>query len=114
MMNKQELIDLALGKEEGRKVDFAIPQPVFDQMTPAAREDIAGWYYAPEVKIFGRLLTISECWKNIMAHLENGKIVVTSVMGTADSHGFFTHRVRQWPCLKDHVLRGEITLERKQ
>ncbi|HWK31095.1 MAG TPA: hypothetical protein VNR20_03325 [Terriglobales bacterium] len=114
MLNKLELLDLALGKDEARKVDLAIPQDVFNQMTPTAREDVAGWYYAPEAKIFGRLLTLTECWKNVMADLENGKIVVASVMGVDDELGGFTYRVRQWPCLKEHVLRGEITLARKQ
>jgi hypothetical protein len=70
--------------------------------------NIAGWYYAPEAKIFGRLLTREECWKQITHRLGTGKLTATIRDGEDVSY-----IVKDWPCLRFHVTRGEITLEEK-
>jgi hypothetical protein len=105
MLTLNKLIELALGCDEARKVDTAIPQGVFDSMTQAAKNDIAGWYYAPEVKLMGRLLTQSECWRQIYFRLGQGELKATmmdhDVSWLADT----------WPCFRSHVERGEIRLE---
>lgn len=106
MLTLGKLIDLALGKEEARKVDTAIPQDVFDRMTPVARENIAGWYYAAEAKLHGRLLTREECWSLVKLRLKNGKIKAT--MAGGEDIGYV---VADWYCLRDHACRGEIQLE---
>jgi len=106
-MTVGQLIDLALGPTEANKVDTAIPQPVFDAMTQAARSNIAGWYYAPEAKLFGRLLTKDECWREILNKLQNGTLKAT--MGDLD----IGYVAQHWPCFRFHVENGEIQLERQ-
>lgn len=103
-MNLGELIQLALGEEEARKVDTAIPQDVFNGMTQAQRENRAGWYYAPEAKIFGRLLTKDECWKEIRHKLREGKL--SAYMGSQE----LPYYVADWTCFRKHCEAGEITL----
>jgi hypothetical protein len=103
-MNLGQLIELALGPEQARKVDTAIPQAVFDQMTQAARENIAGWYYAPEAGLMGRLLTKDECWQEIKNKLHNGKLWAF-IAGVEIGYA-----AQQWPCLRYHVERDEIQL----
>ncbi len=75
-LTRANLVELALGEAEARKVDYAIPQGMFDRYSEAIRADIAGWYYAPEAKIFGRLLTQTECWRIIQKKVEAGELVV--------------------------------------
>lgn len=99
-----KLIEYALGPKEAGKVDTAIPQTVFDSMNKYARQDIAGWYYAPECKIMGRLLTKTECWAEIMDRLDNGEL--TAHMLDRD----VTYVVTRWKCFQSHVEAGEITL----
>jgi hypothetical protein len=107
MLTTQSLIELALGAEEARKVDTAIPQHIFDGMTPVARENIAGWYYAPEVKLMGRLLTREECWSLIKLRLREGKL--TATMAGGENIGY---TVANWHCLRDHACRGELQIKR--
>lgn len=104
-MTVGRLIELALGPEEARKVDTAIPQGVHDQMTQAARENIAGWYYAPEVKLMGRLLTKQECEDQIRHKLASGKL--HAFMAGSEDIAFV---VAQWPCLFQHAARGEVDI----
>jgi hypothetical protein len=105
MLTLGRLIELALGAEEAKKVDTAIPQSVFDHMTPVARENIAGWYYAPEVKLMGRLLTREECWSLVKIRLKNGRLSAT--MAGGENIGYV---VADWHCLRDHASRGEIQI----
>lgn len=110
------LIDLSLGRTEGRKVDFAIPQDVFNQMTPTARANIAGWYYAPEARAFGRLLTQDECWTALQARIYAGTVRVrwnlpTLRDGEALEPHLAEYLMKRWPCFRAHVERGELLLE---
>lgn len=109
MMTRGELIELALGKDSAGKVDTAIPQEVFDGMTSAARDNIAGWYYAPEAKIFGRLLTQEECWREVINKLRSGELTA-SLAGVED----VGHVVVDWPCLRYHAERSEIIISVKE
>jgi hypothetical protein len=109
MFTKLTLIDLALGRAEANKVDLAIPQGVHDQMTQAARNDIAGWYYAPEVKLFGRLLTMTECWQQIVHKLREGKLYAFLGNDDDQSHNL-GYMLVEWPCLRYHVERGEVII----
>jgi hypothetical protein len=98
---------LALGEELGRKVDYAIPQSFFDTLTAAQRDDTAGWFYDPSTARFSaRHLTQTECWNLITIRLQQGELVAT-MMGNDVSCA-----VKQWPCLRFHVERREIQLER--
>jgi hypothetical protein len=104
MFTVANLVELALGEEEARKVDYAIPQPVFDQMTEPARRNIAGWYYAPESGLFGRLLTKDECWAQIQHKVKQGKLF-------ADWHGIGRcDTAVHWPCFHFHVEQGHIVI----
>lgn len=107
-MNTGQLVELALGKEEARKVDYAIPQGVFDAMTEHARNDRAGWYYAPECKLSGRLLTQSECWTEIKRRLRSGKL--KAFLRTYPQAVDMTEIAVEWPCLRSHVERSEILI----
>jgi hypothetical protein len=105
MMTKGRLIELALDKEEARLVDFAIPQASFDAMSQHARNDIAGWYYDPwKAKMFGRLLTMSECWVLIGNKVRAGKLRVSLL-------GHENPLLADWPCFRYHAERGEIDIE---
>lgn len=104
-MNIGQLIEFALGPEQARKVDTSIPQQVFDRMAPTARDDIAGWYYGPEDKIFGRLLTREECWQKIHNRLLEGTL--QAFMGDTEVGYVACH----WPCLRYHANRDEITFK---
>ena len=107
-MSRRELVTLALGEELGRKVDYAIPQSFFDTLTEALRDDTAGWFYDPSTARFSaRHLTQTECWNLITIRLQQGELVAT-MMGNDVSCA-----VKQWPCLRFHVERREIQLERK-
>ena len=108
MLTIGRLIELALGPEEARHVDTSIPQHVFDGMTQAARDNIAGWYYAPEVRVLGRLLTKEECWKEILHKVNGGSMIVT--MGDRELWG---PTVAAWICFREHVERGDILIERR-
>ncbi len=103
-ITRGELIELALGADEARKVDTAIPQSVFDTMSETSRDDIAGWYYAPEAKYGGRLLTQTECHSLIKARIERWQVV--AIMMDTD----ISHIAVKWACLRQHVERGEIQL----
>jgi hypothetical protein len=104
-MNIRELHVLALGRDEADMVDTAIPQALMDSLSIAERANVAGWYYAPECKIFGRLLKVSECWEIIRTRLENGELRVW--MAGTD----ITPYARTWPCLRIHEQKGELTIE---
>lgn len=109
-----QLIELALGKDEAKHVDTAIPQYVFDRMTQGQRQGYAGWYYErtgvvqPDgyVKrsLMGRLLAKDECWQEIEHKIKQGRI-------TASILGFENPLLVEWPCFRQHVERGEIQLE---
>jgi hypothetical protein len=106
-MTRGELIALALGDDESNKVDTAIPQSVFDAMTSTARDDIAGWYYAPECHYMGRLLTQTECWRQIIDKLNRYQLRATML-----GHDV-SFIVTKWDCLRAHCERGEIQIERE-
>jgi hypothetical protein len=107
MFTVANLVELALGEEGARKVDYSIPQPVFDQMTEPARRNIAGWYYAPESGLFGRLLTKDECWAQIQHKVKQGKLFATMGLGEMDEIGYVA---ADWPCFRFHVEQGHIIL----
>lgn len=109
-IGRGELVQLALGPEEANKVDFSIPQSVFDNLGPKNRENIAGWYYAPEAKVFGRLLTQSECWDLIRARLHKGELVAEALVNEEGRYhvGVLPSCTGDWPCLQYHAQRGEI------
>lgn len=75
MMNLIELLRLALGEAESRKVDTAIPQAFFDSLSQTERLDVAGWYYDAAHKCTGRLLTRTECWEQIRQRLALGSLI---------------------------------------
>ncbi len=114
-MTRGELITLALGDDESRKVDTAIPQAVFDAMTEAAREDIAGWFYDVNHKLDGRLLTQSECWQQIRHHLDTGRLAACIGGFTQDRTDSviadITHRAKDWPCLRQVCERGDVHIQ---
>lgn len=103
-MTRGELIELALGKEEARKVDTAIPQGVFNAMTQTARQDIAGWYYGAATGLCGRLLTQTECWTEILYKIRDRQLRVTMM-----DHDV-TLVVENWPCLRQHAERDEVQI----
>jgi hypothetical protein len=101
------LVPLALGEAEARKVDYAIPHEVMMGLTHTAREDVAGWYYDAPHRLMGRLLTKTECWREVLAGLQNGTI--RAHLYDTD----ITYWAKAWPCLRQHAERGEIALERQ-
>jgi hypothetical protein len=112
MLTNGRLIELALGRDEARHVDTAIPQSVFDAQYPGQREQNAGWYYdrggttdGPR-SLTGRLLTVEECWGRVRHRLDKGKLQAT-MMGL-EIPAFIC---LQWKCFEQHVQRGEIILE---
>ena len=105
MLTIGKLIEHALGPDEASMVDTAIPQGAFDAMGVAARSQIAGWYYAPEAKLMGRLLTKEECWQRILFRLGYGGL--KAMMAAMD----VTHLVPEWGCFRFHVEQGHIQLE---
>jgi hypothetical protein len=106
MLNLYGLIEFALGKDEAGKVDTSIPQGVFDAQYPGQREQNAGWYYAPEAKLMGRLLTKGECWDRIVHRMGKGEL--TARIGSQELPAYIC---AQWTCFRQHVERGEIQLE---
>jgi hypothetical protein len=105
-MTRGRLAELALGKERANRVDSAIPQPVFNGMSQAQRDDVAGWYYEPEkANVFGRLLTQTECWTAIRRHLLEGRLMATVGAATDLDLGW---AIAEWPCLPYHVERREV------
>lgn len=112
-MNRGDLVHLALGPEEARKVDFSIPQAVFDGMGPKNQENVAGWYYDDKNKIFGRLLTQTECWELIAKRLHKGELVAEAMVhDDGDWHiGTVPSSVGDWPCLQYHAERGEVRIK---
>jgi len=107
-LTRGRLTVLALGKDLANRVDYAIPQPVFDRMTQAQRDDVAGWYYEPEkANAFGRLLTQTECWTAIRQQLQEGRLAAT--MGAATEYDL-AFALAEWPCLQYHAERGEVQI----
>lgn len=107
-LTRGRLAELALGKERANRVDYAIPQPVFNGMSQAQRDDVAGWYYEPEkANVFGRLLTQSECWIAIRRHLLEGRLHATLGAATEYDIGY---AIAEWPCLPYHAERREVQI----
>lgn len=104
MLTIGRLLELAFGADEARKIDTAIPQQVFDAMTPTARADIAGWYYDVNNRTFGRLLTQTECWTVLKARVEHYQLELRMM----DHDVSFI--AKEWPCLRQHAERGEIQI----
>lgn len=110
-LSRADLVKLALGEEEVSKVDFSPPQDVFDRMTETARNDIAGWYYAPEAGLMGRLLTQTECWTEIRKKIANSALnVEIYVYDHPDWHVGHVETAHAWPCLRWHVEQGHMTI----
>lgn len=109
-MTLVELIDLALGKQEGRHVDLSIPQPLFDRMTIEARADIAGFYYAPECRLIGRVFTRSEMWTQLRHLLSQGSIIAV----WRDGHDTQIFDAEGWGCLPEHIYKKHILLKTKE
>ena len=87
-MTLSELVTLAIGADNARKVDHAIPQGVFDKLSAEVRADVAGWYYDPDTApTFGRLLSQSECWRLIRARIERGELVVVDPVAFSERVG---------------------------
>lgn len=105
-LTRGRLAELALGKERANRVDYAIPQGVFDGLSSKQREDVAGWYYEPEkANLYGRLLTQTECWTLIRSGMQNGRLMAT--LGVATDYDI-AFALADWPCLPYHVQRGEV------
>lgn len=106
MLTIGRLIELALGPSEASKVDTSIPQSYFDGLNMAQREDVAGWYYDANNRIFGRLLTRGECLKLLHHRVKEGQLE-TYLMGQ------HVYMVEDWPCFLKHVEQGHIKLQER-
>lgn len=104
MFNLGKLVTLALGEQEAKKVDFAIP---LGALTPKQTEACAGWYYSPEAGIFGAPLWKADCWRLILAKMRSGEIKATMYGADVD----LAFALVEWPCLQYHVEHDEVYLE---
>lgn len=107
MLSNGRLIELALGEEEARKVDTAIPQEVFDSLNLSERANTAGWYYEGR-SLMGRRLTVPECWNLIHQRIGRGELRLFMLGQDV------TYVVKDWFCLRYHIERGEIQVEEAQ
>ena len=109
MFTVGKLIQLALGYEEARHVDTALPQHFVNSQTEYERQNNAGWYYDKNASggrsLMGRRLSKAECWSEIRHKVRQGQLVATMVGEDLSSV------VADWPCFHEHVERGEIQLE---
>ena len=110
MLNTYRVIELALGKEEARHVDTALPQGFVNQQHPLERANNAGWWYPMQENgrrsLMGQRLTLKECWQQILDRLDKGELKAR--MGDQE---IYAYHCATWPCFRDHVERGEIQLE---